>query len=154
MFQLLLLIFWSCFQPSHSDSRLPLHSTTVIAAVGCWQPAVNNGGVLTRSLQSHIVISGFVKRSALNARLCAPRTRSVTMNPKKWNRFFCLQQTSETIGGFQTVMIEILKTDFGAAAGYYRCFAVFPASKNTNLDYFRVYPPVSKWCFVSYPIFA
>ena len=50
--------------------------------------------------------------------------------------------------------VEILKTDFGAAPGYYRCFAVFPASKNTNLDYFRVYPPVSKWCFVSYPIFA
>ena len=50
--------------------------------------------------------------------------------------------------------VEILKTDFGTAPGYYRCFAVFPASKNTNLDYFRVYPPVSKWCFVSYPIFA
>ena len=50
--------------------------------------------------------------------------------------------------------VEILKTDFGAAPGYYRCFAVFPANKNTNLDYFRVYPPVSKWCFVSYPIFA
>ncbi len=46
--------------------------------------------------------------------------------------------------------VEILKTDFGAAPKYYRCFAVFPASKNTNLDYFRVYPPVSKWRFVSY----
>ena len=56
--------------------------------------------------------------------------------------------------GVSNCHVEILKTDFGAAAGYYGCFAVFPASKNTNLDYFRVYPPVSKWCFVSYPIFA
>jgi hypothetical protein len=50
--------------------------------------------------------------------------------------------------------VEILKTYFGSAPGCYQCFAVFPASKNTNLDYFGVHPPVSKWSFVSYPIFA
>jgi hypothetical protein len=46
--------------------------------------------------------------------------------------------------GLPKYHVEILKTDFGAAPGYYQCFAVFPASENTNLDYFRVYPPVSK----------
>jgi hypothetical protein len=50
--------------------------------------------------------------------------------------FLLFATNQRNIRGLLKCHVEILKTDFGSAPGCYQCFAVFPASKNTNLDYF------------------